>query len=71
MLHAAALIAEAEAHAVAWSVRRWHASNPKNNYSLAQYGLDTDAFHRRFTPYSARLGIPSKAAGLARAGMSA
>jgi hypothetical protein len=61
---------------VARSVGDWHASNPKNargknDYSLAQYGLDVDAVRHQFAPYSARFGIPTEAEGLARASMSA
>lgn len=57
---------------VARAVGDWHAGNPKNargrnDYSLAQYGLDVDAVREQFAPYSERFGIPTEAEGLARA----
>lgn len=58
---------------VASAVGNWHASNPKNarggnDYSLAEYGLDTGAVRERFAGYAARFAIPDEATGLARAG---
>lgn len=60
---------------VARSVGDWHAANPKNargrnDYSLAQYGLDENEIARRFGSYMERFGIPRESEGLAR-GMAA
>lgn len=56
---------------VARSVGDWHAANPKNargrnDYSLAQYGLDDTEIARRFAGYMERFGIPREQEGLAR-----
>mgnify|MGYP001765785216 CR=1 FL=1 len=56
---------------VARAVGDWHAANPKNargrnDYALAQYGLDEAALRQRFAPYAARFAIPTEAEGLAR-----
>lgn len=53
------------------SVGSWHAANPKNargrnDYSLAEYGLDAAAVREQFAPYSRRFDIPSEAEGLLR-----
>lgn len=61
---------------VARAVEDWHAANPKNargrnDYSLAQYGLDVAAVRERFAPYIARFAIPTEADGLARIGAEA
>jgi hypothetical protein len=58
------------------SVGDWHAANPKNargknEYSLAQYGLNVDAVREQFAPYISRFGIPTEAEGLARIGRAA
>lgn len=59
---------------VAKAVADWHAANPKNargknEYSLAQYGLDVDAVREQFAPYIERFAIPTEAEGLAREGL--
>ena len=56
---------------VAKAVGDWHASNPKNargrnDYSLAQYGLDEAAILERFGDYARRFDIPRERDGLAR-----
>lgn len=56
--------------AVEKSVGDWHAANPKNargrnDYSLAEYGLDLEAVREQFAPYAQRFEIPTEAAGLA------
>lgn len=56
---------------VARAVGDWHASNPKNargrnDYSLAQYGLDDAAVLERFGDYARRFDIPRERDGLAR-----
>lgn len=61
---------------VASAVAAWHANNPRNargrnDYSLAQFGLDADDLRERFAPYIERFAIPSEAEGLARIGVSA
>jgi hypothetical protein len=61
---------------VAQSVSDWHAANPKNargknEYSLAQYGLDADAVREKFWPYISRFSIPTEAEGLASIGAEA
>ena len=61
---------------IARAVGDWHAANPKNargrnEYSLAQYGLDVDAVRARFAPYAQRFAIPTEADGLARTGAGA
>jgi hypothetical protein len=55
------------------SVSEWHAANPKNargknEYSLAQYGLDVAAVREQFAPYVNRFVIPTEAEGLATIG---
>jgi hypothetical protein len=57
--------------AVARAVADWHAANPKNargrnDYTLAQYGLDEDEVAARFAPYMQRFAIPREREGLAR-----
>lgn len=57
---------------VAKAVTDWHAANPKNargrnDYALAQYGLDAAAVAEAFRPYSERFAVPTEAEGLARA----
>jgi len=59
--------------AVAGAVADWHAANPKNargrnEYTLAEYGIDEDAALARFAPYMERFAIPREADGLARLG---
>jgi hypothetical protein len=61
---------------VARTVGDWHAANPKNargrnEYSLAQYGLDDDAVAEQFADYARRFNIPREAEGLARTGAAA
>lgn len=61
---------------VAKAVGDWHAANPKNargknEYSLAQYGLDADAVRGQFAPYIERFAIPTETEGLARVGVEA
>jgi hypothetical protein len=61
---------------VAGAVAAWHAANPKNargrnEYSLAQYGLDTEAVRKQFGDYINRFAIPTEAEGLARIGRAA
>jgi hypothetical protein len=61
---------------VAGAVAAWHDSNPKNargrnEYSLAQYGLDTEAVRQQFGDYISRFAIPTEAEGLARIGAAA
>lgn len=61
---------------IAQSVKEWHVSNPKNargknEYSLAQYGLDVDAVREQFAPYIARFSIPTESQGLANTGAKA
>lgn len=61
---------------VAKAVGDWHAANPKNargrnDYSLAQYGLDTDAVREQFGDYIRRFAIPTEADGLAQIGAEA
>ena len=61
---------------VAGSVGDWHAANPKNargrnEYSLAEYGLDVDAVREQFAPYARRFNIPTEADGLACIGTAA
>jgi hypothetical protein len=56
---------------VAAAVGSWHAANPKNargrnDYALAQYGLDEAAVAGRFEAYMARFAIPRERDGLAR-----
>ena len=57
---------------VAAAVAEWHAANPKNargrnDYALAQFGLDEADVAARFAPYIQRFAIPREAEGLARA----
>lgn len=61
---------------VARRVGDWHAANPKNargrnDYALAQYGLDEAAVAAQFDAYSRRFDIPREAEGLARIGAAA
>lgn len=61
---------------VAATVAAWHASNPKNargrnEYTLAQYGLDAEAVSAQFANYITRFAIPREAEGLARNGAAA
>jgi hypothetical protein len=61
---------------VARTVGDWHAANPKNargrnDYALAQYGLDAAAVAEQFAAYSRRFDIPREADGLARIGAGA
>jgi hypothetical protein len=61
---------------VAGAVAAWHDSNPKNargrnEYSLAQYGLDMAAVRQQFGDYIDRFTIPTEAEGLARIGAAA
>lgn len=61
---------------VAKTVGDWHASNPKNargrnEYTLAQYGLDDAAVAELFADYMQRFAIPREADGLARIGSAA
>lgn len=56
---------------VARAVGDWHAANPKNargrnEYTLAEYGLDEASLRERFTTYASRFAIPTEADGLAR-----
>lgn len=58
---------------VAQSVAAWHEKNPKNSrgrneYTLAQYGLDEGEVAARFAPYMRRFTIPREAEGLALTG---
>lgn len=62
--------------AVAEAVAAWQAANPKNargrnEYALAQYGLDDAAVAERFAPYMRRFAIPREREGLSRAGEAA
>ena len=57
---------------VAKAVSDWHAANPKhargrNDYALAEYGLDSAAVREQFAAYARRFNIPTEDAGLARA----
>ncbi len=59
--------------AVAGAVADWHAANPKNargrnDYTLAEYGIDEGAALARFASYMERFAIPREADGLARQG---
>lgn len=61
---------------VARAVGDWHAANPKNargrnDYSLDQYGLDTETVLARFADYRRRFSIPRESEGLARVGTAA
>jgi len=61
---------------VAASVGAWHAANPKNargrnDYALAQYGLDDAAVAEQFAAYMRRFAIPRENEGLARIGAAA
>jgi hypothetical protein len=61
---------------VARTVGDWHAANPKNargrnDYSLAQYGLVTEAVLDQFGDYIRRFAIPRESEGLARIGAGA
>jgi hypothetical protein len=61
---------------VARSVGDWRAANPKNargrnDYALAQYGLDEAAVVDRFGDYIRRFSIPREREGLARTGAAA
>ncbi|VWX53684.1 sulfotransferase [Novosphingobium sp. 9U] len=54
---------------VATAVQGWHAANPKNargrnDYSLAEYGLDHDVVTATFAEYRRRFAIPSEGEGL-------
>jgi hypothetical protein len=56
---------------VAKAVGDWRAANPKNargrnDYALAQYGLDEAEVAARFADYVRRFDIPSESEGLAR-----
>lgn len=56
---------------IAQAVRDWQAANPKNargknEYSLAQYGLDAREVREQFAPYIRRFAIPTEADGLSR-----
>ncbi len=56
---------------VADAVGQWHAGNPKNargrnDYTLAQYGLDDGAVAGQFGAYMRHFGIPREREGLAR-----
>jgi hypothetical protein len=58
---------------VARAVADWHAANPKNargknDYSLAQYGLDADEVAARFADYTNRFSVPGEREGIARFG---
>lgn len=58
---------------VARAVGDWHAANPKNargrnEYTLAQYGLDEAAVAKQFSDYVRRFDIPPESEGLARSG---
>ncbi|HEX7856390.1 MAG TPA: sulfotransferase [Sphingobium sp.] len=58
---------------VAQSVGAWHAANPKNargrnDYALAQYGLDDATVAEQFGDYMRRFSIPREHDGLARIG---
>jgi hypothetical protein len=58
---------------VAASVGAWRAANPKNargrnDYTLAEYGLDDAAVRAQFSDYIDRFAIPREAEGLARGG---
>ncbi|MFA7585003.1 MAG: sulfotransferase [Novosphingobium sp.] len=55
---------------IARTVADWHAANPKNargrnDYSLAQFGLEEAAVEARFRPYMERFHIPRESDGLA------
>ncbi|MFA7601564.1 MAG: sulfotransferase [Novosphingobium sp.] len=55
------------------TVSDWHAANPKNargrnDYALAQYGLDDAEVAGRFAPYIRRFAIPRESEGLTRIG---
>ncbi|KHK91789.1 sulfotransferase family protein [Novosphingobium malaysiense] len=57
---------------VARAVADWHAANPKNargrnEYTLAEYGIDEAEALARFAPYMQRFAIPRESEGLARA----
>jgi hypothetical protein len=61
---------------VAASVEAWRAANPKNargrnDYALAEYGLDDAAVLAQFGDYIERFAIPREAEGLARGGAAA
>ena len=54
---------------VAQAVGDWHVANPRNargrnDYSLAQFGLEREAVSARFARYIDRFDIPSEAEGL-------
>jgi hypothetical protein len=56
---------------VAEAVSAWHAKNPKNargrnDYALAQYGLNDAAIAEQFANYMRRFAIPREHEGLAR-----
>lgn len=56
---------------IAKTVGDWHAANPKNargrnDYTLAEYGLDAGEVAERFGDYARRFGIPGESEGLAR-----
>jgi hypothetical protein len=58
---------------VAETVGAWHRANPKNargrnDYALAQYGLDLAEVEGRFSDYTRRFAIPGEQKGLARVG---
>lgn len=61
---------------VAETVSQWHAANPKNargrnDYTLAQYGLNDAAVAEQFGDYIRRFAIPREQDGLARVGATA
>src|SRR5262249_51195220 len=63
-------------HEVAQKVDDWRAANPKNargrnDYTLAQYGLDDGAVAEKFSAYIQRFNIPRESEGLARIGARA
>jgi hypothetical protein len=58
---------------VSRAVADWHAANPKNargrnDYSLAEYGLDADEVAARFADYTSRFSVPDEREGIARFG---
>lgn len=61
--------------AVQDAVAAWHADNPKhargrNEYSLAQYGVDEEDALARFSDYMRRFAIPREREGLRRSGVA-
>ena len=61
---------------VAEAVAAWHRANPKNargrnDYTLAEYGIEEGEALARFSDYMRRFAIPREQEGLARIGAPA